>query len=408
MPGDGPASEFYYDGKTMMAYAPAENLVAVADAPPTIDAALKAAFDMAAIYFPFTDLLVADPYAALTDGAILAFYIGPSAVVGGTKTDMVAWANNDVFLQIWIGADDKLPRRIRAMYRDGSAGVAPRDGVLELATRPGDCAGRVRIGEGAGGRAHGVREPRHRAAAGREADDQGEAGQGAPPRQSTEVANDEGRIMKTIISIVAAALAAALWTGQALGWASANRAGGSTSHSYGLDQSRPTPGAAARRHTCGRGHRRTPIRTAAARRTRTAAAPSTPTCTAAAPTAVRRGRRAHVSVGRDRLPSCRVLSLPDASRLPGVSDLSGLSSAGRGAVLLVGLLRLRGGRRRGRRQWRSGAAAASANTAAATSSAYAAGVAAGSANTAAATSAAYSAGVATGAARRARRRRGRG
>src|SRR6266481_3438765 len=31
-PGDGPASEFYYDGKKMMAYAPAENLVAVADA----------------------------------------------------------------------------------------------------------------------------------------------------------------------------------------------------------------------------------------------------------------------------------------------------------------------------------------------------------------------------------------
>ncbi len=30
---------------------------------------------------------------------------------------MVAWANDDVFLQIWIGADDKLPRRIRAIYR---------------------------------------------------------------------------------------------------------------------------------------------------------------------------------------------------------------------------------------------------------------------------------------------------
>ncbi len=117
-PGDGPASEFYYDGKAMMAYVPAEDLVAVADAPPTIDAALKAAYDTAAIFFPFTDLLVDDPYAALTDGAILAFYIGPSAVVGGVKTDMVAWANNDVFLQIWIGADDKLPRRIRAVYRD--------------------------------------------------------------------------------------------------------------------------------------------------------------------------------------------------------------------------------------------------------------------------------------------------
>jgi hypothetical protein len=116
MPGDGPASEFYYDGKTMMAYAPAENLVAVADAPPTIDAALAAAYQNAALFFPFTDLLVVDPYTALTDDAILAFYIGPSAVVGGVKTDMVAWANKDLFLQIWIGVDDKLPRRVRAVY----------------------------------------------------------------------------------------------------------------------------------------------------------------------------------------------------------------------------------------------------------------------------------------------------
>jgi hypothetical protein len=116
VPGDGPASEFYYDGKAMMAYAPAENLVAVAEAPPTIDAALMAAYQKAAIFFPFTDLLVADPYPALTDGVILAFYIGPSGVVGGVKTDMVAWANKDVFLQVWIGVDDKLPRRVRAIY----------------------------------------------------------------------------------------------------------------------------------------------------------------------------------------------------------------------------------------------------------------------------------------------------
>src|SRR6184192_1831042 len=32
--GEGPPSEFYYDGKMMMALAPTENLVAVADAPP--------------------------------------------------------------------------------------------------------------------------------------------------------------------------------------------------------------------------------------------------------------------------------------------------------------------------------------------------------------------------------------
>ena len=117
VPGDGPATEFTFDGKEMVAFAPAENLVAVAAAPPTIEGALKQAFERAAIYFPFTDLLLPDPYAAIAPGAILAFVVGPSAIVGGVKTDMVVWANNEVFLQIWIGADDKLPRRIRAQFQ---------------------------------------------------------------------------------------------------------------------------------------------------------------------------------------------------------------------------------------------------------------------------------------------------
>ena len=121
VPGDGPASEFYYDGKTMTAFAPTENLVAVADAPPTIDAALKAAYDSAAIYFPFTDVLVADPYKDIADGLKRAFYIGQSHVVGGTTTDMLAIANDHVFVQLWLGADDKLPRMMRAVYLDDPA-----------------------------------------------------------------------------------------------------------------------------------------------------------------------------------------------------------------------------------------------------------------------------------------------
>jgi hypothetical protein len=119
--GDGPASEFYYDGKTMVAFAPAANHVAVAEAPPTIDAALKMAYDAAAIYFPFTDVIIADPYGAIADGLTHAFYIGQSHVVGGTTTDMVAYANDSVFVQIWIGAEDKLPRMLRAVYRDDPA-----------------------------------------------------------------------------------------------------------------------------------------------------------------------------------------------------------------------------------------------------------------------------------------------
>src|SRR5258707_10072736 len=83
---DGPVSEFYYDGKKMMAYAPAENLVAVADAPATIEAALEAAYHSAAIYFPFTDLIVADPYKDMAEGLQLAYYIGQSKVWGDTTT----------------------------------------------------------------------------------------------------------------------------------------------------------------------------------------------------------------------------------------------------------------------------------------------------------------------------------
>jgi hypothetical protein len=123
VPGDGPAFEFFFDGKEMVAFAPAENLVAVADAPPTLEGALKKAFDTAAIYFPFTDLLLPDPYAAISPGAILAFVVGPSAIVGGAKTDMIVWASNEVFLQLWIGAEDKLPRRIRAQFRADPKGL---------------------------------------------------------------------------------------------------------------------------------------------------------------------------------------------------------------------------------------------------------------------------------------------
>ncbi|KAA0997468.1 DUF2092 domain-containing protein [Paraburkholderia panacisoli] len=119
--GDGPPSEFYYDGKTMMAFAPKENLVAVADAPPTLDAALEAAYVEGAIYFPFTDVIVTDPYKDIADGLKLAFYIGQSIVVDDTTTDMVAYITGDVFVQAWIGTEDKLPRRIYAVYLNDRA-----------------------------------------------------------------------------------------------------------------------------------------------------------------------------------------------------------------------------------------------------------------------------------------------
>ena len=115
-PGDGSPSEFYYNGKVMVAYDPAADLVAVADAPATLDAALKQALESAAIYFPFSEILVADPYANLSEGLTSAFLVGQSKMVGDTVTNMVAIANDNVQAEIWTGAEDGLPRMFRAIY----------------------------------------------------------------------------------------------------------------------------------------------------------------------------------------------------------------------------------------------------------------------------------------------------
>jgi hypothetical protein len=115
-PGDGPPSDFYYDGKTMTAYTPGADLAAVADAPPTIDEALKVAYDKAPIYFPFAEVIVADPAKNLGNGLTSAFYVGQSHVVGDTVTDIIAIANDHVQAEIWIGVDDGLPRMMRAIY----------------------------------------------------------------------------------------------------------------------------------------------------------------------------------------------------------------------------------------------------------------------------------------------------
>jgi hypothetical protein len=114
--GDGVPDEFYYDGKTMSAYIPSANLVAVSDAPPTIDEMLDAAWDVAGIYFPFADVMMSHPCAVLEKNITSAFYVGQSVVVGGTTTDIVAIEGDGLQAELWIGASDHLPRMIRVTY----------------------------------------------------------------------------------------------------------------------------------------------------------------------------------------------------------------------------------------------------------------------------------------------------
>lgn len=123
IPGDGAGSEFTFDGKDIVAFVPDQNLVAITPAPPTLEGALRLAYQAADVYFPFTDVLLPDAYTTLTEGARLVYLVGPSNLVGDTLTDSVVVAADDIFMQVWIGREDKLPRRIRALYPGDRRGL---------------------------------------------------------------------------------------------------------------------------------------------------------------------------------------------------------------------------------------------------------------------------------------------
>ena len=370
--GDGPPSEFYYNGKTMMAFAPAENLVAVADAPPTIDAALKSAFDSAAIYFPFTDLIVADPYKDIADGLELAFYIGQSNVVGGTTTDMVAYATSGVFVQAWIGAEDKLPRMVRAVYLNDPAQLRHEMELSNWQLDPAVASEFFESAKAAAATPMGFAHPA------RSSHRMPSPHRGAKPPSHPARPNEEARrIMNTIAIGFTGLLITAL---------------GPAPLRHG-----PMPTATvAAPSTRTERVPNTPTRMAAVPRMLGAAAASIPTCTAAPRQAST--EKAHTTpVPTARPPTIRPrMAAPTTIRRPITRhppayhpyhppvavpyySSSGCYGCAAAAGAVVGMA--------------AGAAIASSNTAAATSSAYSAGVAAGSANTASA----YNAGVAAGA-----------
>lgn len=115
-PGDGVGDEFYFDGKIMMAFVPSADLVAIDEAPATIDDLVEKLWQKSATYYPFADVITSDPCAVLKKNMTSAFYVGRSGVVGGTTTDMIALAGPNIQAEMWIGTQDQLPRMIKVTY----------------------------------------------------------------------------------------------------------------------------------------------------------------------------------------------------------------------------------------------------------------------------------------------------
>jgi hypothetical protein len=116
--GEVPNFEFYYNGTSIAAFAPKNQVYSVASAPDTIDAMLKFVMDKSGIYFPSADVMYSDPYAMLTKDLTSAFMVGP-ATVDGVPCEHLAFMGPGVNWEIWIETGKSaLPRRLLVTYTE--------------------------------------------------------------------------------------------------------------------------------------------------------------------------------------------------------------------------------------------------------------------------------------------------
>lgn len=102
---------FYFDGKTVTAFAPNEKLYAQKDAPGTIDQVLDQAAKRGEATFVFADLVSSDPYTTMTKGLQSATVVGTSTV-DGVETQHLAVHGKKLDWEVWIGTKDRLPRMV--------------------------------------------------------------------------------------------------------------------------------------------------------------------------------------------------------------------------------------------------------------------------------------------------------
>ncbi len=119
--GDFFPYDFYFDGKAVTAFSPTKNFYAEKPAPGSVDDVIEAAYREEGKSFPYSDILVSEPFNTLTEGLVRAVYVGQSILrplsgSEGITTDHLIFSNKGVEWQIWIDIADHLPRMVCATY----------------------------------------------------------------------------------------------------------------------------------------------------------------------------------------------------------------------------------------------------------------------------------------------------
>jgi hypothetical protein len=115
--GDLQEFRFAFDGKAMTAYAPGAGKWGTTSAPAIIDSMLFAAGEQGGLNMPFDELLVADPYAAVTAGVTEAVHAG-QATIQGKKVEHLVLMSAQFRVEYWIDPATALPARSLVVYVD--------------------------------------------------------------------------------------------------------------------------------------------------------------------------------------------------------------------------------------------------------------------------------------------------
>jgi len=115
--GDAVNRSVWYDGQTLTALDDAQNVYVTLAMPPTVDAALDAAFEQTGMVIPLADFLYADVYERLMGSVELGVYLGIHDVAG-IPCHHLSFTQETIDWQLWIDAGPQpLPRKLVIAYK---------------------------------------------------------------------------------------------------------------------------------------------------------------------------------------------------------------------------------------------------------------------------------------------------
>ena len=117
--GDLFPNDLYFNGKTVTAIGVQKKFYAQREASAgSIDEIIGNIYPGGAVLDLFAEMLVSDPYAALTANLTSAFLVGQSTI-NGVKANHLAFTGKGLDWEIWISTADNLPVLMVVSYREG-------------------------------------------------------------------------------------------------------------------------------------------------------------------------------------------------------------------------------------------------------------------------------------------------